>query len=146
MDTKNLENSDYRTLVTSIRSHTKHMELMLKGYRWTGESDKYEYTGEVMAGSSVINLAVSLVSSFTNESNLLTLKSWQEYSRQLYYTSMAFLRTVIYDASLPAENWRKVFEVFYETLINIGHIITGSKGIIADILVSKEEERTGLSI
>jgi len=131
--------NEFKEKVTSINAHLKYLEMILSGHRWTGEGDKYIYTGEVLAGSETINTAISLLSPYTHESNLITVKDEQSFARQVYFTAMTFLRETMTQEGCRAENQKKIFEIFYETLINIGDIILNSKGTMELLLSDKEE-------
>lgn len=130
---------EFKEKVTSINAHLRHLELVLSGHRWTGKGDNYIYTGEVLAGSETINTAISLLTPYTQESNLISVKDKSDFEEQLYYTSKTFLRETMTQEGCRAENQKKIFEIFYETLINIGDIIQSSKGLIENVLNDKEE-------
>ena len=130
--------NEFKDKVTSINAHLKYLEMVLSGHRWTGEGDKYIYTGEVLAGAETINTAISLLTPYTHESNLITVKNSADFAKQIYYTSMTFLRETMVQEACRSEHQKKIFEMFYETLINIGDIILSSKGTIELILSDKE--------
>lgn len=131
--------NEFKEKVTSINAHLRYLEMVLSGHRWTGESDKYMYTGEVLAGSDTINTAISLLTPYTHESNLITVKNRSDFAKQVFYTTMTFLRESMIQEGCRAEHQKKIFEMFYETLINIGDIILSSKGTIESILGEKPE-------
>lgn len=137
----NLEVNDYRTLVTSVKAHIKHFELTLKGYRWSGIADKYVPTGDVLCGQDTINSAIGLLSPFTHESNLITIKGYQEFCKQKYFVSRTFIRSCMNQMGAKSENLGRLFEIFYQTLTNVGDIILGSKSVIKDMLIKPEEDK-----
>ena len=129
---------EFKEKVTSINAHLRYLEMVLSGHRWTGKGDTYVYTGEVLAGSETINTAISLLTPYTHESNLISVKDSAGFEEQLFYTSKTFLRETMMQEGCRAENQKQIFEIFYETLINIGDIIMSSKGLIENVLSEKE--------
>ena len=129
----------FKERVTSITAHLKYLEMVLSGHRWTGLKDDYVYTGEVLAGSDTISTSIALLTPYTHESNLITVKDDRSFAKQLYFTSMTFLRETMLQEGCRSENQKKIFEIFYETLINIGDIITNSKGLIENVMSEREE-------
>jgi len=134
-------NTPLKEQITKINSFVKQLELVLNGYKWTGREEKYVYTGEVLAGTDVISTCVSLITPYANNSNLITVKDPQEWAWQRYYTAQTYLREVMDKAGYIAESQKKIFEIFYETLINIGDIIVSSRSIIKDIIAPEEEKK-----
>ena len=132
----------FKEKVTSISAHLKYLEMVLSGHRWTGHEDDYIYTGEVLASSEVISTAVSLLTPYTHESNLITVKDPKAYARQIFFTKLTFLGS-IKKMGLRSDNAKEIIDIFFTTLENVGDIILSSKGLIEQVI--GEQEKVGLT-
>lgn len=124
---------------TAIRNMVRSLEARLSGNEWTEDGSKFIYTGAVLCGSDIIKKATGLLQPFCEESNLITIKQFETFSKQKYRVNSCFNATLMSDIGGIAKNQKTVMIMFMETLQNIGDIILGSKEFMKSIL-SKEEE------
>jgi len=145
MDDKTLdmEIQSFKDRSTSIKILVRSLELRLQGKRWLGSGDKYSDGGTALCGMSVINKLTSLLQPFCEESNLITIKDILTFERQKFHTNKTMNAILMEDSTTTAQENRVIFEMFANTLQNIGDIILGSKAFMRDIL-SNNEEKTEL--
>ena len=141
-DEINIEELKGKDRVSAIKSLVRSLELRLRGYEWNDKGTKFKYTGNALAGNSVISKAVGLLQPFCEESNLITTKNKETFSKQKYEINSTFNATLLTDISCPASNYRVIMKMFKTTLQNIGDIILGSRNIIDSFYGSKTDEES----
>jgi len=115
---------------TSLRRTLRTFELRLKGFKTAKDGTKYVYTGEVLAGSTVIQKGVALLQSFTEDVNLITGKQDRTFSKQKYRLCTTFNTVLLNDGTCLAENYSTVMQMFMDTIQNVGDVILQSRDLL----------------
>src|SRR5690606_6790981 len=109
-----------------------------EGFKLDTSNDKWVPNGQdgiryPLASSNIINQAVGIISSFTEDINLLTNKKEEKFLMEFTDAFFKFNGMVLNDSGTPQENHRVVIKMFKDTMSNIGDIIIGSKAIFQKI-------------
>jgi len=137
--TVNTELNSFRETATSIKILVRSLELRLSGKKWLGKGNEYSEGGVPLCGTSVINKATALLHPFCEESNLITMKDITTFERQKYNTNRTLNALLMENSTTNAQDNKIIFEMFANTLQNIGDIILGSKQLMKDIINGNEE-------
>lgn len=131
---------DLKDKITSLRNTVRSLELRLSGHIWDARATSFVYTGDVLAGTTIINKAVGLLQPFCEESNLLTSKQRVGIERQIHNVCKAFNNTLMDDVGCIKENYNVIWSMFLNTLDNICDIIEDSKSVMSSMFKKPEEE------
>lgn len=139
-DKKSLPKLSYKENITSIKQALKEFRLELEGYVWSGnENEGYIYTGRPLAGKEVIDSLIGLLSPFSFNANLITIKDFQTFIDQQRYVCEQANRILHINPYSLTKNYPQVYQMFDDRLQNIADIILGSKSFMKDTM-NKEEE------
>lgn len=130
--------------ITSIKNMVRNLSFRLSGYIYSTENNELIPSGKPLATTNIINVAVSLLQPFADNSNLITSKEKLVFFRQKWEINTAFNRFVAKNIGDNTDNYEVIIKSFKTTLQNIGDIILNSKDIMKPYLVGLPEE-TGQS-
>lgn len=142
-DKKDMGKLSYKEKTTSIKQALKEFRLELEGYIWSGEDDDYVYSGKPLAGKEVIDSLIGLLSPFSFDANLITVKDEQTFIDQQRSVCKQANRILHINQYSIAQNYPQIFQMFDDRLQNIADIILGSKNFMKSVISPDEEkERT----
>lgn len=136
----NIGLNSYKEKSTSIKIMVRSLELRLGGQTWGKDSNSFKYIGRPLCSTDIINKAVVLLQPFAEESNLITIKDFETWSRQKWEINSSFNETLLTNAGCQSSNYKVILKSFKTTLQNIGDIILGSKNLMKSILSTNEDE------
>jgi len=140
-----LGQQDLKDKITSLNKVIKEFRMSLEGYVWSGKDDTYYYTNKPLCDSRIIDQLVALLTSFTNEINLITIKDYQTFIYQQLYFCREVNKILYTSPYSNVETYTQVFLIADDTFQNIGDVILGSKGIIKSMTSGDDpEEAKGL--
>jgi len=123
---------------SAIRESIQGMEYTLKGYALMGKS--YVYVGSPLADDIIITKLIGLLQAFSSESNLITSKSFETFSKQKWRTNSAMNAVLLSESGMPVRNYQVITVMFMNTLQNVGDIILSSKGLMRDIMMNGQPD------
>lgn len=126
--------------LTALKNLAKSYEMRCRGYRPSGNNDKWQITGKALAGTNFINQSTGILMSFAEPANLITTKLPEKFQREM---ADAFFRVnvaCLNDETITMHNYRTVIKMFKDTMSNIGDIIVGSKGTLSPLFRQQAEE------
>lgn len=140
-----VEDGEYREKVTSLMTVIKNARLTLEGYVWDSKSaDGFKYTGKPLASTRIIDLLIALLTPYTNNVNLITVKDWDTFNRQQLWFSKEVNKILHTDPYSIVQNYTQIFQIIDDTFQNILDIILGSKDFMRNALDNGEKERVTL--
>lgn len=130
--------------ITAIKNIAKSYEKRVEGCIWDSEKNAWKYKNHALAGQDFITSTVGILTSFCESSNLITTKSILSFKMQCYENLYKVNNMALNCDTLPASNYRTVFGMFKDSLLNIGDIIVGGRDMLKEIFkkdfVDKIEE------
>jgi len=146
-DSIDVSSSTIETKTTAIKNLVFFFELRLRGHKWTGNGDYFVDTGTDLVGEEVITKLIGLLQPFCEESNLITSKSFETFSKQKWEIDSTMNESLLNNLGCPADNQKVVIKMFKTTLQNIGDIILSSKSFMRDMLrVPTDERKVDLNV
>lgn len=137
-DTVKISNKSFKENITSLRNIVENFRLTLEGYVWSGQSNSYKYTGKPLATTRIIDLLVGLLTPYTNNANLITMKDYDTFNNQQRFFCKEVNKILHKDPYSSTENYTQIFQIVDDTFQNIMDIILGSKGFMKDITAPEE--------
>jgi len=132
-DNITLSKKNFKENITSLQDIVEKYRLTLEGYIWSGQSNSYIYTGKPLATTRIIDLLVGLLTPFTNNANLITIKDFETFNNQQYLFCKEVNKILHKDPYGSVENYTQIFQMTDDTFINIMDIMLGSKSFMKDI-------------
>lgn len=108
-----------------VRQITRSLELRYRGYVWDSKGEKFIHKNNALLGEDLIQNAISLLDPFSHAFNLISKK--KKFPRQQLTICRTFLKSLVKNNEAPLENMDTVFEMFHQTIINIGDVICNSR-------------------
>ena len=143
-DSISREDISYKEKITSLQEVVKNFRLTLEGYVWSGISEDWMYTGEPLASTRIIDLLVGLLTPFTNNSNLITIKDYRTINRQQRWFCKEINKILHTDPHSKTYNYTQVYQILDDTFQNLADIMLGSKGFMKDAI--NETESNSLNV
>ena len=134
----------FKEKITSLQDVIKNFRLTLEGYVWSGKHDGWVDTGEPLASTRVVDLLVGLLTPFTNNSNLITIKDFDTFNRQQLWFCQEVNKILHTEPFSKTQNYTQVFQITDDTFQNLGDIMLGSKSLMKDIATTVEPTDIGL--
>jgi len=138
-DIVNINQKNIKNKATFISKLVDSLELTLSGYARDKNGEK-KYTGNVLAGTTVITKAVGLLNPFSDESNLITSKEKKVFYKQKHEINSTFNEVLLKEMGSRSKNYKEIMKMFKTTLQNIGDIILDSKAFMSSILTNPKED------
>jgi len=141
-----LGESSLQDKITSLNRVIKQFRMSLEGYVWTGEDEKYYYTNKPLSDSRIIDKLVALLTPFTNDVNLITIKDVSTFYYQQLYVCREVNKILHTSPYSIKSNYTQVFLIFDDTFQNIADVILGSKSLIKSMtsINAENEEFQGV--
>jgi len=131
--------------ITSLSKIIKSFRMSLEGYVWTGTDEKYYNTNKPLCDSRIIDQLVALLTPFTNDVNLITIKDVSTFYYQQLYICREVNKILHKSPYSYTPTYTQVFLIFDDTFQNISDIILGSKSLIRSMTsINEEQENRGL--
>lgn len=116
--------------VTSLRNFVDMFQKRMEGYEYVTGLDKITYTGRVLAGTQTIQKLVSLLSPFSENTNLIGEVNLQDYYRKKHRIHSTANAILFLSVDVVSENYNTIMEMFKNTFVNIGNVINSSKELM----------------
>ena len=124
--------------VTSLQNFLNIFQKRMEGYEFVSQLDKFTYTGKVLAGSEAIQKLVSLLSPFSENTNMIGEGKLEDFYRKKHRIHSVVNSILLTDMSIKPENYNTIMESFKNTFINIGNVINTSKGLLKNQFLGEE--------
>lgn len=140
-DKLNLEGKDtsIEHKLVSLRLFATDFERRVTGYKQTQSGLSWEYTGQVLCGSSTASRLTGFLQAYANESNLISEVGDFEKAWQKYRSIKTMLDSLLLDIYCE-EDMKAVIQLFYDALTKIMDIICASKPMFKTIFQRAFEE------
>lgn len=135
-----ISDSSIKERIYSLQNIIRAFRTTLEGYVWTGEGTKYKYTGRPICDTRIIDLLVGLLTPWTNNANLITVKDFQTFNYQQLYFCKEVNKVLYTSPYSKAETYTQVFQIVDDTFQNIADVILGSKQFMRETLNQGELE------
>ena len=117
---------DSKDNILRISRMIKVALLKLSGYEEEPTSDgkkqRYKLVRQPFASSEVLKSFESILSPYSDESNIVTKKQWDSFKVQALADWGAFYKFCLRDKAQSDRHLRTVYRVFQDCVINIGEI------------------------
>jgi hypothetical protein len=80
-----IEDDSFKDKILSLEKVIRSFRMTLEGYVWSGDKNDYKYTNKPLCDGRIIDLLVALISPFTFNANLITMKDFDTFIQQQYY-------------------------------------------------------------
>lgn len=124
--------------ITALKNLAKSYDMKINGFKLNTSNDSWQISGEALATSMFITQSTGILSSFAENANLITTKTYDKFVMEF---SDAFFKVngmIVNDPGIAQENHRALIKMFKDTLSNIGDIIVGSKEMMKKIFENPE--------
>ena len=136
----NLEEESIKEKVYSLQNVIRAFRTTLEGYVWTGIGQQYKYTGRPICDTRIIDLIVTLLSPWTHNVNLITIKEFHTFNLQQKYFCEEINKILYTNPYSKAEYYTQVFQMVDDTFQNIADVILGSKPFMKETLNGSEAD------
>jgi len=132
------ERDKLKDKVTHLQNFLSIFQKRMEGYEFVSALDKVTYTGRVLAGKEVIQKMVSLLSPFSENTNMIGEGKIDDYYRKKHRIHSVVNSILLTDISISPENYNTIMESFKNTFVNIGNVVNSSKGLLKSQFVGEE--------
>jgi hypothetical protein len=116
--------------VTSINKFVEKYQKRLEGYEFVSSLNEVTYTGKVLCGSNCIQKLVSIISPFSENSNLISSGKQEEYFRDKHEVNSVINEILLGDPTVHAENYKTILKMSKNTFKRIGNIVNSSRDLM----------------
>lgn len=134
-----VKNNTTENQLISLRLFATDFERRVTGHKQSHNGLKWEYTGDVLCGSSTASRLTGFLQSYANPSNLITEIGDFERAWQKFRSIKSMLDSLLLDIYCE-DNMKTVIQLFYDALTKIMDIICNSKPMFATFFKKAIEE------
>ena len=106
------KDGDISDKVTRVKDIAVNYRMVLEGRTYIEESGGYKQTGPALAGKHFIALSTGIISSYSEESNLLTQKNMDKFAIQFVDAFEKIENLIMRDRSIAEKDARAIFKLF----------------------------------
>jgi hypothetical protein len=143
MDQIDMSSTTIENKTTELKKNIFIFELLLRGWKRTGGMDSYIDTGMDVVGEEIIQKLVGLLQPFCEESNLITSKQFETFSKQKWEINTTMNETLLNNIGCPADKQKFVIKMFKSTFQNVNDVTLSSKGLIRDMFRLNNSDTRG---
>lgn len=124
---------DIPSKISALRNITKSYEMKIRGFKLDSNNGKWLINSKALASSNVITQSVGVLSSFTEDINLITTKTMEKFIMEFTDAFFKINGVILNDEASPAITHRAVLKMFKDSMSNTGDIITGSRHMFSKV-------------
>lgn len=128
--------------ITALKLIATDFERRITGYKQGQDGLTWDYTGDVLVGSSTASRLTGFLQSFCNEINLISENDYVDLAWEKFKNMDAILSSCLLDIYCE-EHYNTIIVLFDNALTRILRVIGSSKEMFKDYFNRSEDEKKG---